>query len=161
MPNASPRRIHQVAVLVCAVVLFSTRRDLVFAPCYLRPLDSPHEPYDGHQRVDQPVWQPRLPGRVPRLVLAYTLALVSIWARANNPFSGAALGLFLGVGIVAASALPSHLFENPPLELFAIDPGFNLLAMFLMGGVLGAWRKYEPIEANPLTEPFPPLPSSP
>ena len=56
-----------------------------------------------------------------------------------NPVNGATAGALTAVWIVAALGIV-YLFERRPLALFFINAGYFVVALPLMGVILGAWR---------------------
>jgi hypothetical protein len=44
------------------------------------------------------------------------------------------------MGFFGAIGIPQSVFEGRPFKLFAINQGYNLLGLMLIGGVLSVWR---------------------
>ena len=81
------------------------------------------------------------------LVLSSILATIIFWANAfgfaPSAFgfgNGCVLGVLMWFGFIAAPNLPQGLYEGRPFKLFAINSGYWLLGLFIVGGLLGAWR---------------------
>lgn len=53
--------------------------------------------------------------------------------------SGAALGAFVGVGVWCTLMSVTFLYEGRKPALFLIDGGYHLIALTLVGAILGAW----------------------
>ena len=53
---------------------------------------------------------------------------------------GAFAGFAAGFGWVATGLCTTYLFERRPAALIAIDAGYHVCALTLMGLILGAWR---------------------
>jgi hypothetical protein len=47
----------------------------------------------------------------------------------------------LWLGFVVTTYATEYIFEVRPLSLFAINTGFWLLGMILMGAIVGGWKK--------------------
>jgi hypothetical protein len=73
------------------------------------------------------------------LMTAYALALLIGLAQAQTFVHGALLGLWVWVGFVAATNLPTYLFSRWPRELFFINNGYHFVTLLIMGAILGAW----------------------
>ncbi len=81
------------------------------------------------------------------LVLSFILAHIIIWANAfgfaTSAFgfaNGGVLGVLLWIGFIAAPNLPQGIYERRPFKLFAINGGYWLVGLFIVGGLLAAWR---------------------
>jgi hypothetical protein len=81
------------------------------------------------------------------LVLSFILAHIILWANAfgfaATAFgfgNGCVLGVLTWIGFIAAPNLPQGIYEGKPFKLFAINGGYWLVGLFLVGGLLGAWR---------------------
>jgi Protein of unknown function (DUF1761) len=72
------------------------------------------------------------------LVMAFNLAAF-IGPTASIGF-GAFAGFAAGLGWVAMSLAVIYLFEQRSLELWLINSGYQVLALTLMGAILGAWK---------------------
>jgi hypothetical protein len=75
------------------------------------------------------------------LVIAFALAQVCIWRKADTAARGATTGLLLWIGIVGPIVYTTYVYEMRPIQLFAINELFPLVGLCLMGGILGAWTK--------------------
>lgn len=81
------------------------------------------------------------------LVLSFILAHIIIWANAfgfaTSAFgfaNGGVLGVLIWIGFIAAPNLPQGIYERRPFKLFAINGGYWLVGLFIVGGLLAAWR---------------------
>lgn len=70
---------------------------------------------------------------------AIALGVVLRVAGISTVGAGAWLGLLAGV-VVSASLLSDYLFSAWPLPLFAIQAGYRVAYLVLMGVVLSVWR---------------------
>jgi hypothetical protein len=75
---------------------------------------------------------------VAGFVLAWVLANLFQFLGVNRVVSGARVAFFLWLGFVAMPFLSMTLYEGRPIMLFAITSGFWLVAMTVMGGLIGA-----------------------
>jgi hypothetical protein len=75
------------------------------------------------------------------LLIAFVLAQVCIWRNAKTAAHGAAIGIFLWLGIVGPIVYTTYMYEMRSKELFAINEFYPLAGLCLMGAILGAWTK--------------------
>jgi hypothetical protein len=73
-------------------------------------------------------------------VLAFILAHIVIWTQAATFGWGALVGFVVWVGFIAAPNLPQGIYEGRPFKLFAINSGYWLVGLLIVGGVLAVWR---------------------
>jgi hypothetical protein len=71
-----------------------------------------------------------------------TLALAVLVAARHTtlPLKGAEIGLFVGVGFVAARQAVNGLFELRSLKVFMIISGFEVVQFTILGAILAVWR---------------------
>ena len=74
------------------------------------------------------------------IVVAFVLAHVILWSGLHEFGHGLFVGFVMGMGFFAATAKRQGIFEGRPFKLFAINHGYNLLGLMLIGGVLSVWR---------------------
>jgi hypothetical protein len=74
------------------------------------------------------------------LLLALVLAHITGWANATTFGWGAFIGALVWLGFFAAPAFPQGLYENRPFRLFAINTGYWLVGLIIVGGMLAVWR---------------------
>ena len=81
------------------------------------------------------------------LVLSFILAHIIFWANAFGfaPSAlgfgnGCVLGVLVWIGFIAAPNLPQGIYEKRPFKLFAINGGYWLLGLFIVGVLLATWR---------------------
>jgi uncharacterized protein DUF1761 len=74
------------------------------------------------------------------LILAFILAHIVIWTQAATFGWGAMVGFIVWVGFIAAPNLPQGIYEGRPFKLFAINSGYWLVGLLIVGGVLAIWR---------------------
>jgi hypothetical protein len=73
--------------------------------------------------------------------LAYTIAYVLRGVRDPDGWrGGAVLGAVLGVGVWATNLLEGDAYLMHPLGLWAIDAGYGVIGMAIVGAIIGGWR---------------------
>jgi hypothetical protein len=73
-------------------------------------------------------------------ILAFMLAHFVTWSSSTTFGSGALIGLIVWIGFFAAPNLPQGIYENRPFKLFAINNGYWLVGLPLVGGLIAMWR---------------------
>jgi hypothetical protein len=63
----------------------------------------------------------------------------SRYAGAQGAASGAAVGFFSWLGFIAATMLSQVIYGHRPSGIYPINSGFLLVALLIMGAILGAW----------------------
>ncbi len=132
-------RTHYPAVIVCAVVYW------LFGALWYDVLFSKQWTAYEHFNLDQiaafgPVW-PYVVTLALNLLIAFALAQVCIWRNANTAARGGAVGIMLWIGIVGPITFTTYMYEMRPRGLFALNEFYPLAGLFLMGTILGAWKK--------------------
>ena len=77
---------------------------------------------------------------VGALVTAYALALIISATQMGSLTGGMGIGLLAGIGIILPAFASNYTFGSRPFKLLLIDAGYYLVAYFLFGALLGAWR---------------------
>jgi hypothetical protein len=97
----------------------------------------------GFQK-DHPNKKSLVPGMIASficdLLVAFVLAHFVIWSDAATFGWGALIGFIVWVGFFAAPNLPQGIYENRPFKLFAINNGYWLVGLLIVGGLLAVWR---------------------
>ena len=73
------------------------------------------------------------------LVMAYVLAIVLRLAQAHTISAGLLGGFWIWLGFVATVLLGSVLWENKSWNLYAINAGYYLVSLMIMGAILALW----------------------
>jgi hypothetical protein len=73
-------------------------------------------------------------------MVAYALAAFIGIMGFTSLFYGAVTGLLAWAGFIATSLLGPVLWEGKPMALFAINAGYYLVSLLLMGSIIGLWR---------------------
>jgi hypothetical protein len=76
---------------------------------------------------------------VGALVMAYVMAHFVNYAGAATVTDGAAVGFWAWLGFIVTTKASDVLFEGRPKGLFAINAGYFLVALPVMGAILAAW----------------------
>jgi peptidoglycan/LPS O-acetylase OafA/YrhL len=80
-------------------------------------------------------------------ILAYVIGIALADTSHPNPARhGVEFGAFMGLGVFATMLLVIFLYEGRSLALWAIDAGYVVAGMAIMGAIVGAWRK-KPVAA--------------
>lgn len=72
-------------------------------------------------------------------VLAHVLANASAFTGETGSDAGMSAGFFMWLGFVAPVTLGSVLWEQRPWKYWFITTGYYLVALVLMGAILGVW----------------------
>lgn len=73
------------------------------------------------------------------LTLVQALLLALLLPAGSGLAGGAGFGALLGAGFIATGLGVNYLFARNPRGLWAIDAGFNVVQLALMGAIIGAW----------------------
>ena len=85
-----------------------------------------------------PVWiWPFILTFLLNLLIAFVLAQICIWRNANTAARGAAVGVFLWIGILGPVVYTTYMYEMRSMELFAINEFYSLVGLCMMGAILG------------------------
>jgi hypothetical protein len=74
------------------------------------------------------------------VVLAFVLDHLIVWSGASTIGWGALIGFIAWVGFFAAPNLPQNIYEGRPFKLFAINNGYWLVGLVVIGGIMAVWR---------------------
>jgi hypothetical protein len=58
---------------------------------------------------------------------------------------GVRVGFLAWAGFIATTIMMDYQFEGRTFTIWAINTGYPLIGMLVMGAVLGAWTKKEPV----------------
>lgn len=78
---------------------------------------------------------------VSAAVIAMTISCVTQLTGPQTALRGMRAGALLWVGLLLTTKATEYIFEVRPVSLFAINAGFWLLGMVLMGAIVGGWKK--------------------
>jgi len=74
-------------------------------------------------------------------VIATAISCVTQLTGPQTALRGIRVAAMLWMGFVVTTWATEYIFEVRPLSLFAINTGFWLLGMILMGAIVGGWKK--------------------
>jgi hypothetical protein len=74
-------------------------------------------------------------------ILAAAISAVTQLTGQQTALRGIRVGFFLWLGCVLTTVATESVFEVRTYKLFAINSGFWLIGMILMGAIVGAWKK--------------------
>ena len=132
-------RINYLAVIVCAIILWilgaTWYSPVLFAKKWSELIGVKREP--GKREGLLLGMTASLIGDV---VMSFILANIIHWSNTFGFRNGAVIGVLAWIGFIAAPNLPQGLYEKRPFKLFAINSGYWLLGLFIVGGILATWR---------------------
>jgi hypothetical protein len=73
------------------------------------------------------------------IVAAIALSVVVDWAAATTWLGGLTVGGLVGVGFVATTGVQSVPFEGRSWTVYAINAGYNVVALAGLGALLAVW----------------------
>ena len=76
---------------------------------------------------------------IASLITAYVLAHIIVIADATTIMAGVETGFWVTLGFVLTTSLSSSVFEDRSMTLYALNGGYNLVGIILMGGILARW----------------------
>jgi hypothetical protein len=74
------------------------------------------------------------------LFVALILLHFILWSGASTYLMGAFVGFICWLGFFAAIQLPQGIYESRPFRLFAINGGYWLVGLLVIGALLAVWR---------------------
>jgi hypothetical protein len=77
---------------------------------------------------------------VASLILCFVLANIIMMAGTAAFMGGLALATTCWLGFMAPPMFAQHIFERRPVNLFAINAAYWIVAMDFAGGVLAVWK---------------------
>ena len=73
-------------------------------------------------------------------ILAFALLHIVKWAHAATIHWGAFIGFLVWLGFFAAPNFPQGIYEGRPFRLFAINNGYWLVGLLIVGVLLAVWQ---------------------
>lgn len=126
------------AVFVSAVILW------LLGACWYSPLlfAKPWIAIVGRKTGEKPkgVVHGMIASFVGDLLLSFVLAHFVYWSGAAGFGWGAFIGFLAWVGFIVSPLYPQRIYEGRPFAYLAINTGYWLVGLVIVGGVLGAWR---------------------
>jgi hypothetical protein len=78
---------------------------------------------------------------VVALILSFGVAVALSHDDNRTAAHGAQFGVFFGLFFLASTMLQGTMFEGRPLALWAINAGFEVVGLVILGLLHGAWKK--------------------
>ncbi len=88
-----------------------------------------------------PAWMPHAVTLAANLVMACVLGWLILATGPQNVVRGMQMAAIVWAGLVASAFATEYVFEARSLQIFAINTGYPLVGLLIMGVVLGAWKK--------------------
>jgi hypothetical protein len=133
-------RLNWVAILVAAIAsfLFEVLWFSVFLSEWLAGIGRTHE------WLVSSGLSPAIQYGVAILCAVIAAAVLSVCIQASGEHSarrGVLVGAIVWLGFVATSWASEYIFEVRTLQIYAINVGFWLFDLMLMGAIVGVWKK--------------------
>lgn len=142
------RKVNWTAVLVAAVVhfLLGAVWFTVFKTQWLANVGMSQEQLMA-KSGGGPIFYPYIVSFLCNVVIARVLAQVIIaTSAAPSLFHGVRVAFYAWGGFVATTFLTEYVFEMKTMTGWAVNAGYPLVGMLLMGAILGAWQmKAQPV----------------
>jgi hypothetical protein len=93
--------------------------------------------------MSQPHITPAVQYAVALLSSFVTATILSVSIQASGEqtlLRGMKVGAVLWFGFIATSLATNYIFEIRPISLYAINAGYSLFDLILMGAIVGAWK---------------------
>lgn len=74
------------------------------------------------------------------LLVAFALLHFVVWSGANTWLAGAFVGFLSWLGFFVAIQFPQGIYEGRPPRLFAINSGYWLVGLLLIGALQAVWQ---------------------
>jgi hypothetical protein len=74
------------------------------------------------------------------LLVAFVLLHFVVWSGAETAGTGAFVGFLSWLGFIAATQFPQGIYESRPPRLFAINSGYWLVGLLIIGALLAVWK---------------------
>lgn len=139
------RKVNWTAVIVAAIVHFFLGAVwfTVFKTQWLANIGMTQEQLMA-KSGGAPIFYPYIVSFLCNVVIARVLAQVIIATSvAPSLFHGIRVAFYAWGGFVATTFLTSYVFEMKHWTGWAVNAGYPLVGMLLMGAILGAWQKAE------------------
>jgi hypothetical protein len=132
--------VNYFAVMACGFVFMIIGAlwysPLLFGKQWMKAMGKSQEEI---QEMQKDVWKSYLFSFLGALVMAFVLAHIIGYAKADTALKGAQTGLWMWIGFVITSSLGGILFEGRPKGLYFIYNGYQLVSLVVMGMILAVW----------------------
>jgi hypothetical protein len=137
MPEVS---INYLAVLVCGIIYMVVGAlwysPLLFGKIWTAAMGKTEQELKEMQKG---VWKTYLLSFISALVMAFVLAHIIDFARADTVVEGLQTGLWIWLGFVITTGLAAVIFEGRSKRLYFIYNGYMLVTFLIMGLILAVW----------------------
>jgi hypothetical protein len=137
-------RVNWVAVVVMSVVYFVMGAIwyTAFAEPWMVGVGKTKEQLLAHNGGSP---MPYIVTFVCNFILASVLAQLIVATGKATALHGIRVGFLAWAGFIATTIMMDYQFEGRTFTIWAINTGYPLVGMLLMGAVLGAWTKKVPL----------------
>jgi Protein of unknown function (DUF1761) len=127
------------AVLVSALFLWMLGAAWYSPPLFAKPWMAALgiTPVPGHTKG---LLRGMISSLVGDFILAFVLAHFVLWSHAEAIPQGVFIGFLTWLGFFVAPNFPQGIYEKRPFKLFAINNGYWLVGLIVVGGLLAVWR---------------------
>lgn len=130
-------RVNHLAVFVSAIVFF-----LLSWLWYALLFGTLYQAQMGKAAMSTgPMTTPLIVTFLLGWILAYVIGVALSMRPGADLGRGLGFGLFIGIGVYASMTLMGVVWGGLPFALWAINAGFVIVAMAIMGAIIGAWSK--------------------
>jgi hypothetical protein len=131
--------LHLLAILVVALIAFMLGGlwySVLFGKMWMKEMHFTEEQMKSKEGIG------RIFGGAFLLTLVSTITLATLIAahRINQVPAGIEMGLFVGIGLVAARHATNALFEKRTLRHVLIVAGYDVTLCAMQGAILAVWR---------------------
>jgi biotin transporter BioY len=84
---------------------------------------------------------PYIVSAVVALILSFGVAVALSHDDNRTAAHGAQFGVFFGLFFLASTMLQGMMYEGRPLALWAINAGYQVIGLVILGLIHGAWKK--------------------
>jgi Protein of unknown function (DUF1761) len=127
------------AVIVAALVhwMLGAAWFSIFKQQWLKGIGKTSEQIMGS---GMPMWMPHVVTLIGNLAMAYVLGWLIMTTGPQTLMRGMQVALICGLAFIASAFATEYAFEARSLQIYAINAGYPLVGMILMGAVLGIWK---------------------
>jgi len=84
---------------------------------------------------------PYIVSGIVALILSFGVAVALSHDDDRTPAHGAQFGIFMGIFFIASLLLQKNMYEAKPWQLWAIDAGYAIIGLVILGLLHGGWKK--------------------
>ena len=84
---------------------------------------------------------PYIVSGIVALILSFGVAVALSHDDDRTPAHGAQFGIFMGIFFIASLMLQGNMYEGKPWQLWAINAGYAVIGLVILGLLHGAWKK--------------------